>query len=211
MILKELKMAAEIEGIVLGAGFSSRAGTFKMELPFGEKTLLERVIEGMAGICSRIIVVTGYQAERVSSITQKHPAVEVIFNRFYEKGMFSSVQVGVRQGHSDLFFIVPGDYPCISPWVYQRLIETSGDPYTEADIFIPTFKGQRGHPVALKKSMAVKILNEPQSSTLRTVISRNKYQLVEVEHEGILWDIDTMEDYQKCMGNISQSVLYFDK
>lgn len=192
-------MALIIEGIILAAGFSSRAGTFKMELPVGEKTLLEWVIEGMTGICSRLIVVTGYQAERVNCITRKYPTVEGVFNRFYEKGMFSSIQEGVRQVYGDLFFIVPGDYPCIPPWIYQRLIETSTDPHIKADVLIPTFKGQRGHPVALKKSMAEKILNEPPHSTLRTVIMRNKYQLVEVDHEGILWDIDTMEDYQRYL------------
>lgn len=193
-------MIEDAEGIILAAGFSSRAGTFKMELPMGEKTLLERVIEGMTPVCSRIIVVAGHRADRVNRITRGYSTVEVVFNRLYEKGMFSSVQEGVRQLRGDLFFIVPGDHPFIPPVVYQRLKEEVENSNPGVDVFIPTFKGRKGHPVAMKKPMAVEILNEPQNSTLRTVIRRNKSQLVEVDHEGILWDIDTMEDYRKMIG-----------
>lgn len=194
-------MAVEIEGIILAAGFSSRAGTFKMELPVGEKTLLERVIEGMTPVCSRIIVVAGHQAERVSRITRVYPTVEVVFNRFYEQGMFGSVQEGVRHVRGDLFFIVPGDHPCIPPGIYRQLKEAAEKSNPGEDIFIPAFKGRKGHPVAMKISMAVKILKEPRDSTLRTVIRRNKFQLVEADHEGILWDIDTMEDYCLLLSN----------
>jgi len=202
-------MALETEGIILAAGFSSRAGTFKLELPVGEKTLLERVIEGMTTVCSRIIVVAGHQAERVSRITRVYPTVEVVFNRFYEQGMFSSVQEGVRQVRGDLFFIVPGDHPCIPPGVYRRLKEAAENSNTGVDVFIPTFKGRKGHPVAMKRPMAVEILEEPPHSTLRTVIRRNKSQLVELDHEGILWDIDTMEDYRKYLGASRESTCIF--
>ena len=82
-------MGIKIEGVILAAGFSSRAGTFKMELPFGEKTLIERAIDGMIDTCSRIIVVGGHKIERIREITKKYPTVQVVFNRHYEKGMFS--------------------------------------------------------------------------------------------------------------------------
>jgi molybdenum cofactor cytidylyltransferase len=163
----------------------------------GNKTLLERVIEGMTGICSRIIVVAGHRSERITLITRGYPTVEVVLNRFYEKGMFSSVQEGVHLVRGDLFFIVPGDHPYIPPEVYRRLKAAAENSIIGIDVFIPTFKGRKGHPVAMKKSMAAKILEEPLHSTLRTVIRRTGSQLVEVDHEGILWDIDTMEDYRK--------------
>ncbi len=195
--MRIFRMAIVTEGIILAAGFSSRAGTFKMELPVGNKTLLERVIEGMTAVCSRVIVVAGHRAQRIRSIIREYPKVEVVVNRYYEQGMFSSVQEGVRQVRGNLFFIVPGDHPCIPPGVYQRLKEAAENSNTEVNVFIPTFKGRRGHPVAMKKPMTAAILEEPLHSNLRTVIRRNRCQLVEVDHEGILWDIDTMEDYRK--------------
>jgi molybdenum cofactor cytidylyltransferase len=194
-------MALETEGIILAAGYSSRAGTFKMELPMGEKTLLDWTIEGMVGICTRIIVVAGYQAERIRNICSGYSMVEVVFNRFYEEGMFSSVQEGIRNVRGDFFFFVPGDHPCIPSRVYQRLKAVAENSIPEMNVFIPTYKGKKGHPVAMKKYMTVAILEEPRNSTLRTVIQRHQSQLVEVEHEGILWDIDTMEDYQKILAS----------
>ncbi|MCU0287572.1 MAG: nucleotidyltransferase family protein [Acidobacteria bacterium] len=190
-------MSEEIEGIILGAGFSRRAGTFKMELPFGTKTLLQRVIEGMSETCSRIIVVAGYQVDRTRDMVREYPNVELVLNPLYEKGMFSSVQEGVHHIRGKLFFIVPGDCPGIIPRIYRQLKEAAENSLPDVEIFIPTFKNKNGHPPAFKRSMAAKILKEPQDSTLKNVISKNKYQLIEVDHEGILWDIDTMEDYQK--------------
>jgi molybdenum cofactor cytidylyltransferase len=170
-----------------------------MELPMGEKTLLDRTIEGMVGICTRIIVAAGHQAERIRYICSGYSMVEVVFNRFYEEGMFSSVQEGVRNVRGDFFFIVPGDHPCIPAAVYQALMEAAQDSTPEMNVFIPTYKGRKGHPVAMKKHMTVAILEEPRNSTLRTVIQRHQSQMVEVDHEGILWDIDTMEDYRKIL------------
>lgn len=94
----------KIEGIVLAAGLSKRAGTYKMELKFGEKTLIEKSIEGMYDVCSRIIVVAGYRIERVISILNKYEKVEVVFNKDYEKGMFSSIKEGMKHVKEEKFF-----------------------------------------------------------------------------------------------------------
>ena len=187
-----------IEGVILAAGFSGRAGTFKMELPFGEKKLIQRVIEGMMDSCSRVIVVGGHRIERIIRLTRKYPAVQVVFNRHYERGMFSSVQEGVGHLEGDAFFIMPGDHPLVDRSVYQRLIaalKSSGPGY---NVFIPVFKGRKGHPVLMRKALAAEIRKEPPLSTLRTVIRRHRYLLVEVDREGILLDVDTLEDYKKA-------------
>jgi molybdenum cofactor cytidylyltransferase len=190
-------MGIKIEGVILAAGFSSRTKTFKMELPFGNKILIERAIEGMIDTCSRIIVVGGHRIERIRDITKKYPTVQVVFNTHYERGMFSSVQAGVRHLKGDWFFIMPGDYPFITKHVFQKLkksMETSDPGY---DIFIPTSKGRKGHPVLIRKKVKDEILREPVDSTLKTVIHRNSVLLVEVDHEGILMDVNTMKDYER--------------
>ncbi len=81
----------KIDGVVLAAGFSSRAGVFKMELPLEGKTLIEHSIEGMHKICDKIIVVGGYRIEKLKEIFCEYSKVEVIFNENYQSGMFSSV------------------------------------------------------------------------------------------------------------------------
>lgn len=187
-----------IQGIILAAGFSSRAGAFKMELPFGQKKLLEIAIETMTKSCSGIFVVAGYLPERIKKITQSYPYVRVVVNEHFQRGMFSSVLEGVRHLESDAFFITPGDYPFITPHVYQSLTNALETSASGTDIFIPTYNGRKGHPVLMKKTMVKKILDESVDSMLKTVINRNVFELVEVGEEGILMDVDTPEDYEKA-------------
>ena len=88
--------AADIEGVILAAGFSSRTGVFKMELPLEGKTLIEHTIHSMVDFCSRVIVVGGHKSERIIEITKNYANVQVVLNPHYRTGMFSSAREGVR-------------------------------------------------------------------------------------------------------------------
>lgn len=195
-----------IEGIILAAGFSSRAGAFKMELPFGRKKLLEIAIETMKNSCSRIVVVAGYRYERILEITQSYPFVHTVVNMDFEKGMFSSVQEGVRHMDGDAFFMTPGDYPFITPRVYGLLTNALETSSQETDVFIPTHNGRKGHPVLMRKRMVKEIMDEPVDSMLKTVINRSAFNLVEVGEEGILIDVDTPRDYVKAKIRLPEQI-----
>ncbi|MEA3476360.1 MAG: nucleotidyltransferase family protein [Candidatus Cloacimonadota bacterium] len=182
----------DIEGIVLAAGFSKRAGIFKMELMIDNKTMIEHSIQGMYDICSRIIVVGGYKIEIIKEILKKYPKVDIIFNRNYKKGMFSSVKTGIQHIKSDKFFLLPGDVPFVKEAVYKKMLSIQGD------IVIPSYKGRKGHPVLIKSYLINEILAEPKNSNLKIFINKKGYTLAEVEDEAILLDIDTLEDYKKA-------------
>ena len=188
----------QVEGIILAAGFSRRAGAFKMELPFGEKRLIQQVVEGMRQSCPRIIVVGGFKIERVIEMVNIYPEVRVVLNKEYERGMFGSVQEGVRHVTGDLFFIMPGDHPLITTDIYRDLIHglmSAGPAY---DIAVPVYKDRKGHPVLLRKKTAEELLKEPIDSTLKKFIQRKGFAPVNVDKDCILKDVDTMEDYKKA-------------
>ena len=189
----DLKM--KIDGVILAAGYSRRAGSFKMELPLGEKTLLERTIDGMMNFCSRVIVVAGYKSEKIFPLKTKYANVDIVLNPLYARGMFTSVQAGIRQVTSGWFFFTPGDYPLVSRTVYQQLLEASNQ-FPGAAILIPVFKNRKGHPILLNRTVVKELLEEPQDSNLRNFIRRKGFVVVEVEDDSILLDIDTGEDYQ---------------
>ncbi|MCK4421720.1 nucleotidyltransferase family protein [candidate division WOR-3 bacterium] len=180
-----------VEGVVLAAGFSKRAGGFKMELPLGGKTLLERSIEGMYHISERIIVVGGYRIERIREILEPYKKVDVVYNKDFESGMFSSVKKGVSEVTALRFFLLPGDQPLVREEVYKRMLKIDGD------IIIPTCRGKKGHPVLMKSHLIGEILKEPDDSTLRDFIHKKGATLIEVEDEGIILDIDVLEDYER--------------
>lgn len=80
-----------IEGIIPAAGFSSRAGTYKLALELKGKSVIERCIEGMYNTCSKIIVVGGYNIEKLAPVLDKYSKIKLIYNENYQSGMFSSV------------------------------------------------------------------------------------------------------------------------
>lgn len=188
-----------IEGVVLAAGYSSRADAFKMTLDIGGKCVIERCIEGMLELCSRIVVVGGYGIERIEDALKNYSNVEVILNPHYAEGMFTSVKAGVRQIRGDRFFLTPGDYPLVNPATCRSLLSATGD------MIIPTFGGRKGHPLLMAGDLAQELLKEPDSSSLRAFIQRKGYSPVEVADEGILWDIDTPEDYREVLKRFQRS------
>jgi molybdenum cofactor cytidylyltransferase len=183
----------DIEGVVLAAGLSTRSGTFKMALPLGDKTAVERAIAGMYEITRRILVVAGWQAERIEALLAPYARVEIVRNEGFRDGMFSSVQAGLAQVRAPRVFLLPGDHPLIGPEIYLQMLAE------EAEIVIPTCEGKKGHPVLLSGNLIPEILALPVDATLREYIAARGYTTVEVGDRGILMDIDTPEDYQAAL------------
>lgn len=187
-----------VEGIILAAGLSSRAKTYKMTLKIGNKTVIERVIDSMLNVCSRITVVGGYKIENLEPIIQKYKNVELVFNENFMDGMFSSVKKGFSCVKEEAFFFTPGDYPLIDNRVYKQLLNNGGE------IVIPTYEGRKGHPILIKSSLIKELLEEDKYSNLREFITSKSPALVPVHNEGILLDIDTINDYNRILNMIPQ-------
>lgn len=113
----------DVEGVILAAGYSSRANTFKMELKINKKSILQRCIEALYEDCDNIIVVSGYKHEKISELTKKYSKVRVIYNEEFDKGMFSSVKKGIQNITSSRFLLTPGDYPLISKDIIKKLLK----------------------------------------------------------------------------------------
>ena len=177
----------KIEGIILAAGYSARVKAFKMTLPLGEKTVLESCLQGMLDFCDKIIVIGGYQVEKIIPIVKAYPKVELVYNENYSEGMFSSVKKGLSYITSKRFFLTPGDYPVISKDTYRVMLNTVGE------IVVPVYDGQTGHPALLASYLSQEI--GQKEASLKEFINTKGFTTVTVDDEGILLDIDTWEDY----------------
>ena len=187
------------DGVVLAAGMSRRAGRFKMALPLGDRTVIEASVASLAPFCERVIVVVGWQEERVRELLAGCEGVECVTNPDYAEGMFSSVRVGIAHVRSPRFLLLPGDQPLTQPETVRRLLEAEGE------IVIPAHGGRKGHPVRIASHLIPEILAEPTTATLRDYIAGRGYATVEVDDPGILRDIDTLADYQALLGRPTQS------
>lgn len=180
-----------IEGIILSAGFSGRMKQFKPLASIGGVPFLLGIILKLSRVCRKIRVVTGYRTDEIqqaleqwfsqppekswldaagipenfwSDIRQK---VTLIFNPDYRKGMFTSLQTGLRQVRDcdwALYHFV--DQPQIPPEFY---LSFAGRLNSSANWIQPRYRGRGGHPLLLHRSVFGEILRAGTDSTLHTL------------------------------------------
>ena len=184
----------KIDCLIPAAGLSSRMGRWKLLLPYRSSTILETSVSNALSLCSRVILVTGYNGEKLEKLFKSENRVTAVRNDSYERGMFSSIQTGAGLVETDWFFITMGDMPDIGKNLFTKLINTA-ESNTGIEIVRPLFNGKRGHPVLLKKSVIKTILAEPPESEMKNVFTRHRVLDIPLNLPESFYDIDTEEDY----------------
>lgn len=191
-------------GIVLAAGESRRMGRPKPLLPFGPGTVVEWILQvARRGGLEPLVVVLGHRAEEVAP--HLPPGVTWVLNPDYrEGGMLSSVQRGLAALPSEVAVaaILLGDQPTLTPEVLLTLREAWEADGRPADRFyLPTYRGQRGHPLCLPSLLFPLVFQWTGEEGLRGLLKERPSLLreVPVEEEGVLLDMDTPEDYQRAL------------
>lgn len=154
------------------------------------KTVIERCIDGMYGLCDRVIVVGGFRIGALSFLVNRYRRLKLIFNEDYGTGMYSSVRCGLLTASAGRVFVTPGDYPLIGPPVYRAMLDTPGE------IVLPSYLGCTGHPVLLARSVVARLLSGDWDN-LHAFIEDTGFTSVAVDEPGILMDLDTPEDFQR--------------
>jgi CTP:molybdopterin cytidylyltransferase MocA len=194
-----MRDADRVVAVVLAAGASSRMGRPKALLDFDGTPCVARVLaacrEGGAG---EIVVVTAPGGAAVRALCSG--TIEAI-NEHPERGMLSSLQAGLRVLPEVAgFLIFPVDYPVVPAREVRRLIDAFRG-RTAGQIFMPSFDHRRGHPVLVEASLAGEFLALPPESSARAVIAAHEREIVYVQADDdrVLMDMDTPEDYQRCL------------
>jgi len=186
--------------IILAAGESRRMGEPKQLLPFGNKTMLGCVIDAFAASVriDLILVVLGHKAHEIAgTITQ--PRTAGVRNPAYAKGMFTSVQAGLRALPVTAKAVLIGlcDQPCLQTATVESLVQKFEQ--ERHKILIPVYLGRQGHPLLFRASYAKKILAMDESLTLKHFLANHPDDIVRVvtDDEGVLVDIDDRNDYER--------------
>ncbi len=176
--------------IITAAGRSSRMQLWKPGLPWGNMTIVEKVVsEAMAAGC-RVIVVGGFRYARLKKILAEYDGVSLVRAKGWRRGMDVSVRSALDRIQSNRFFIVAADMPMITRDDYLKLADFNG-----ADVIRPTFAGKPGHPVLLDKSVSGYIRNSPQGIPIKHVLEKIPKLFVPWNHDGVIRDIDTLDEY----------------
>jgi len=189
----------KISSIILAAGESRRMGDLKQLLPFGEKTVIETVLDKFLQVeFHEIIVVLGYCAEEIHAKLGKYP-IKVVVNEKYGDGMLSSVQCGIEYSDelTEAFMIGLCDQPFIEPYIISTLIDhfnTKGK-----GIILPDYNGKRGHPIIIHSKYRGEIFELDHNIGLRQLIHSHEddISIVEFDSNIIVRDMDFPEDYKR--------------
>ena len=189
-----------IAGLILAAGESRRMGRDKALLTYHGRSFLETIISnlGAAGI-EKVTVVLGHHAEAIQRAVDLG-SVRVVINREYLRGQTSSLQLGLAAAATDspeAVIMCLVDHPAISPGVIAELRKRFES--TRPPVLIPTYKGERGHPVVISQRLFPELLALLPVDPTNTVIRkyRNETQFVEVADRGILLDVDDPATYER--------------
>ena len=147
-----------IVGIILAAGESKRMGTPKQLLPWGETTVLQRIIDAAAASrLERVILVLGANTEAIADRITVPAKFLCVTNEVYREGMASSLKCGIRNAPAEAngFMLILGDQPLLEKTLIDRLIEVH---YSVGGITIPVCDGRRGHPVIFSARYRAELL-----------------------------------------------------
>jgi len=198
VVLREKSQRMNV-AIILAAGESRRMGRPKQLLPFGDKTMLECVIDAFqTPRVDEIRVVLGYKANEIAA-KSAHTSCKIVMNDRYQRGMFTSMQAGLRDlpKKTKIVLLAICDQPRLKRETVETLIETFEK--KRHKILIQSYNGRQGHPPLLRAEYAKEILAMDESMTLKHFYAEHADDIARlvVEDEGVLIDIDDRETYER--------------
>lgn len=190
----------DVTAIVLAGGLGRRmGGPNKLLLPLDGQAVVGRTVrEVLASRCARVLVVLGFEAERVRRELEGLP-VEFVLNENFEEGMGTSVRAGAAAVHDGSAVVVClGDMPLVGAAVIDALIDAyrAG---TNIQACQPVYEGKRGNPVLWGPASLPALRQLQGDEGARALLRRldESLALVEVGSGSVLLDADTPEDLQR--------------
>lgn len=189
--------------ILLAAGSGSRFGGRKLLVPYGDGVLLDGALAiALAAPVRGVIVVTGSDADEVARVARRHAEavgqsarLNLVHAPDYAQGMGVSLAIGARALPADTagVFVLLGDMPRIPQGVFATLKQAVLD---GAPAAATTYRGQRGHPALIGKTLIPRLLTLTGDAGARSIFQDlgDALALVDSSDEGVLFDVDVRDD-----------------
>ncbi|HUY81250.1 MAG TPA: molybdenum cofactor cytidylyltransferase [Acidobacteriaceae bacterium] len=198
----KMSVSSGVGAVVLAAGRSKRMGETKQLLQVKGRTLLEQALANVrASAVNAIVLVLGHEAEKIQRELPPEllRGAKIAINKDYAEGMSGSLRVGLAalEQEMDAALIVLADQPFVKPETMNLIIHA----YKQggAKLVVPHYKGKRGNPVLLDRTVFAEAMRLTGDTGFRTLFSGHAERLlpVDVEDEGVVLDIDSREDYKR--------------
>ena len=141
-------------GIILCGGGSRRMGCDKAWLPFGDRRMLQRVVDTLQQVVQPVVAV----ASQSQILPPLPSAVEVVYDPEEGRGPLQGIVSGLEAvaGRADAAFLSSCDAPLLRPGFVTHLLDALG----EYDIVVPK-EGEYYHPLcAVYRASLLPVANE---------------------------------------------------
>ncbi len=190
----------EVVGVVLGAGRSSRFGTPKQLLPFGETTLLGQAVRNAtASNLGRVVVVLGRASEELRNSVDFGRAV-VVENTTYGTGCASSLLAGMDAAgeNCEALVLLLGDQPGVRPEFINLAL--AGWRWERPWASVASYQGKLGHPFIFSRAAFGDLRGLHGDKAVWKLIEAYPERVLRTEIEAALPpDVDTPEDYEAAL------------
>jgi molybdenum cofactor cytidylyltransferase len=193
-----------VTAIVLAAGLSQRMGEInKLLLPYKDKTIIEVTLGNiLAAKVDEIIVVTGFEAEKVKAAIHRLP-ITTVYNENFVEGMTKSIQCGIEHAKESGYMICLGDMFTVTKDEYALMKKTFEETSIANSkyIYIPRYKNEKGNPVIFSPYYKDAILEHKEMEGCKAIVQANKENIfwVDMSTYHVLQDMDYYEDYVKLI------------
>lgn len=192
--------------IVLAAGSSSRMGRSKQLLEINGEPLLRRCVRiSLAVNPGNIVVILGANEKPHREIISQLP-VHIISNYYWKTGMGSSIKTGLNYllqsgAELDAVIILVCDQPALTAEHLRKL--TDKFIKTKKSIIASLYSNSSGVPVLFGRSFFSNLLLLGDDQGAKKIVHQFPDQVETVDFPQGAFDLDTEEDYQNYLANLS--------
>jgi molybdenum cofactor cytidylyltransferase len=189
-----------IKAILLAAGKSKRLKSEnKLIKIYNKKPLINHGVKSLIkSKVNKIIIVLGFESEKLKKIIKKNRKISFTFNKYYKKGMSSSIKQGLKKiSKKDKgFIIVQSDMPFITTSNINKICNSiTAKKYL---IHILRYKNQMGNPIGFDISILDKFKKIKGNIGAKYMVKKlkNRANFIAVSSKKFFKDLDKPSDFR---------------
>ena len=188
-----------IKAILLAAGQSKRLKSEnKLIKLYKKKPLINHSLKALQkSKVNKIIIVLGHQHKELKKIIKKNKKNIFIYNKYYKKGMASSIKVGLKKIARDDkgFIVVQSDMPFIKVSDINKIYNSIK--LKKFLVYILKFKNKIGNPIGFDISLTKKFKKIKGEYGAKFMVKRlkNRTSFINVNSSKVFKDFDLKKDF----------------